>query len=666
MKKISLGTFVAVLMVTIAMFVFAACRATPASPSVSTVTISSEDQEFVAALGSQVKLTIPPGALSQGTTVAIQELAQLKPYDFAGFEPVRLFEISSSGEAEFSQDVTLEFEYRKEALDDTLEVSDQLAIAYFDETYARWHEVDFEVDETNSKVSVQTNHFSLWSLFESKYVTLTGPHFTVYFNKDVNAPLIGSVLSGDPIYEYAAIVRTGLYDAQKAYVDKGLKLPENTRVYIDNWGADREAQWGWYSKNIEIPVTYIYEDELHLVAAHELFHAVQNQYVNFISMDRNRWWVEATADYAAAYLATNYGLKEALKLNYLNTGITSNETFHAYQTAYFVKYLVDNGFDFKGMFEYVMDPQKSAIDALQAYGLEQNISLRTLYNDFAYSVLFEDRINTEKLEADVYTSLVANKLEFDAQGANKISDLVTVDSNYAAKLAGVKIISENDDDITVSLRALEPTSGVMVQYIVASGPDRADVISRDGLDHNPVELTVKEGEYIYFLVTNYAPENGSVTIVINQESQPQPYSHTRTTNFYNNYFMVDVAFNLLANQSFVLSQEIINGDTLNVMLDFPKSDKDIIIDLETVVSNLAFTPEFGAGPNHEAVFKEMYWSTGDGDIYDSQIQLVIPVGETRIKSMGYVIIIDIHNTEEDAFYWGGSATVVGVTVRIMD
>lgn len=634
----------------------------------ASVTISTQDREYTANLASKVQLIVPPESLPKGTTVSIKEIDQLIEHEFLGFVPVGLYEISASGEAGFGSAVALQFEYSQVELDSSLAVSDQLAVAYFDETFERWREVDFVVDETNSKVIVKTDHLSLWSLFikESKYITSTGPHFTIYFNKNANAPLIGTALSGDPIYEYATIVRTGLFDAQKAYTDMGLRLPDHTKVYIDKWDSDHEAQWGWFSKNIEIPLTYIYQNELQMAATHELFHAVQNQYVNFVSMHRDRWWMEATADYAAAYIATSYGLQEPLKLNYLDTGINSGETFHTYQTAYFVKHLVEAGLDFKEMFESVMDPEQRALDALQAYCGKQNTSLRTFYNDFAYSVLFEDQINTEKLTTDVYTELVTQKLEFDLDKDSELAELVTVRSDYASKLAGVKFISSQKNDFNISVQALEPTPGVMVHYIIASGPNRVDVVSRDGLDHIPVELAVKNGDIVYFLVTNYAPQNGSVTVVVNKESQPQPYSHTRTTKVYNNYFSVDVAFNLLANQSFTLSQEIIHGDVLALMLDFPKSNKDIIIDLETLVSNLAFTPEYGAGPNHEALFKDMYWSTAEGEIQGSQYRLVIPAGDTQMRSLGYDIVIDILNKEENSLHWGGGASVIGLKIRIIE
>jgi len=633
-----------------------------------TRTISSENKENRVTVESKVQAIIPPNTVPEGTQIVITELDQLIDHDFAGFRPVGLFDISSSGEDEFGNAVTLEFEYNKKDLDPTLDASDQLAIAYFDELYNRWQETDFEIDETNSRVIVKTNHLSLWSLFvqDSKYVTLSWPNFIIYFNKDAQAPAIGTIVSGDPIYEYATIVRTGLYDAYKAYGDLLFKLPGHTKVYIDSWGSDKEAEWGWFSKNIEIPLTYIFADELKMVSAHELFHAVQNQYVNFAAMAMDRWWMEATADYAAAYVATNYGLKEKLKFNYLNVGITDSETFHTYQTAHFIKYLVDAGYDFEEMFSSVMTQKGGVLETLNSYCASKKMPLATHYDHFAYSVLFENSILTQDLGTDVYTDLVSNKLELNLDAPTELSELVNVGSSYAATLAGIKLISDQDADFEISLKAIEPTSGVKVQYILADGPNKDNVVNTGFLDHNAIEMTVKDGNYLYFLVTNFSPQNGFVTVVVNQESKPQPYANQRTVLIYNDTFLVDVEFNLSANTLFAISREIVNGEVLFLQIDFDKSNKDIVIDVEAIVSNLRFSSEGDWGENHEPVINEMGWVNAAGDIQGSETSLTIPAGDTGIKSIGYSLIIDIHNTEENTYYWGGAANVVQITVRIMD
>lgn len=645
-----------------AMILLSAC-----GKDASSLTIASENNEYRVAVEGKVQAIIAPNTLPKGTKVAIKEIKQLMDHDFAGLTPVGLFEISSSEEGAFRNPIILEFTYDGARLDPTQAAVDQLAIAYFDETYQRWQETDFEIDESNAKVFVKTNHLSLWSLFfqDDQYVTTSSPNFTIYFNKDANAPAIGQIVSGDPIYEYAVIVRTALYDAYKAYGDAPFKLPNHTKVYIDDWGADKEAQWGWFSKNIEIPVTYIYESELQLVSAHELFHAVQNQYLNFASMASNRWWMEATADYAAAYLATQHGLKENLKLTYLAKGINHDETFHTYQTAHFVKYLVDSGLNFPEMFTAVMTGEGGALENLAQYSASKSMPLSSLYDEFAYRVIFSDQVQTEALQTDIYTDLVNNKLEMNLDTAMKMTELVNVSSNYASSMAGIKLSSEQDTSFDISLMALEPTSGVKVQYVLADGPGKNKILDTGYLSHNAFEMTVHDGNFLYFLVTNFAPQNGSVTIVVNQESKPQPYNNTRTAKIYNDDFLVDVDLKLVSSAPFTISREIIDQDTLFLTFDFLKSDKDISIEAEAIVENLRFASP-GDWGNREPVIKEMYWSTATGDIPGTKTSLVIPAGDTQIKSFGYSLVFDIHNLEEDAYYWGGGSALVLITIRILD
>ena len=657
-----------------AIILLASCSTEDGSPS----TDSSIGREYAVSLEGKARVIIPPNALPAETKVSLKEISELRDYYFGGFLPVGLFDISASTGGQFAGNVTLEFTYDKASLDSTLEDLLQLAVAYYDDSYDRWQEVDFEVDDTNSKVIVETNHLSLWSLFvkDEKYVTLTAPYFTIYFSKDAKAPAIGTITSGDPIYEYATIVRTGLYDAYQACQDLGLKMPEHTRVYIDDWGADKEAEWGWFSKNIEIPVTYIYEKELRLVVAHELFHAVQNQYVDFVAMDRDRWWIEATADYAAAHIATSYGLKEKLGSTYLARGVTDKETFHTYQTAHFIKYLVDSGLDFKPMFDYVMTQPGSVLANLTNYCLSQGKPLPALYDSFAYSVLFENSVDTANAGMDIYNDLASQKVEMDLDITGAKTIQMNVGANYASSLSAVKIVSASYDEVEIPIRAIESASGVKVQYILAKGPSRADVLQKGILDHNPIEVKVKDGYYLYFLSTNMAPGSGDVTVVIGEESDGQPYANSRTASLYNDTFLADVEFNLFANQAFTIYQEAVDRDMLVLRLVFNKSEKDIIIDVEGIVSNLRFSSPDEWGEEWEPVFKEMYWATSEGSVYDTKTQIILPQDDPRgMTSFGYELVIDLHNTVEDTYSWGGGsgnpgggggAAVILVGARILN
>ncbi|MBN1369549.1 MAG: hypothetical protein JW954_04865 [Dehalococcoidaceae bacterium] len=626
-------------------------------------------QQYTVSLPAKLDVVIPPGTLNQGTQISVSDIPDLKAHDFGGFVPMGLYDVSASHQGPFNGEISLEFTYDPALLDASMDEADQIAVAFWDEDYLAWKEIDFQLDAGSSKVTVKTNHLSLWSIFfkEDKYVTSTLPGFTIYFNKNASAPAIGAISSGDPIFEYASIVRTGLYDAAKAYSELGLKLPEHTRVYIDDWGAEKEAEWGWFSKNIEIPVTYIDEQELHMVAAHELFHAVQNQYINFASMSSNRWFMEATADYAAAHIATSYGFKEPLPYAYLKTSVGSSETFHMYQSAHFIKFLVDNGYNFKELFEGVINGSGGALASLNTYIATQGGSLSDIYKNFVYSVLFSNTVKTAPLEGNIYNSVADITLEFDLDTSKQASQMINVGSGYASKLMGVSIISGKDSPAAITIQAIEPTSGVQVEYILIDGQEKGPVSESGPLTHEPVEISVKQGQYLYFVVTNNASANGYVTIVIGKEIDGQlVYSNSRNAKIYNGYFVVDIDFVLTANQPFTITREAEIGDSLVLQIEFARSKNDVLMDVEANVSGLAFSDSAGWSDEFEPVFRQKYWSISGGDQQGSNATITIPQEGRSIAIFGYDVIIDIRNIKDNTYSWGGGASVIYVSASIVD
>lgn len=608
--------------------------------------IGKSGEKHSVTLNDEVTVIIPANTLPEGTKIEINGIRQPKVHEFDGFVPINQYEITSSSGGELGGEVEIEFAYDPSVLDEELEISHQLAVAYYDEEYSAWQEVDFTVNENASTLAVKTSHFSLWSLFgfDSKWVTSTLPGFTIYFNKNVDAPPIGSIASGEPIYEYATIVRTGLFDASKAYREMGFKMPEHTKVYIDKWNADKEAEWGWFSKNIEIPLTYIYEHELHKTAAHELFHAVQNQYATFATMAANRWFMEATADYAAAYVATSYGLSDKLPYNYLQTGLASSSTFHMYQSAHFIKFLVDNGSNFKELFVSVMEGSGSALENLNKYLISNGSSLPAMYENFAYDVIFTNRINTPAPDPDVYNGIASPRSDFNLVEARK-SELVKVGGGYTATLYGLFLKGNPNLTYDISISAIEPTSGVKVLYVLADGPGKFDVTQGGALSHIPEEITVSGDSYIYFLVTNIAPSDGYVTIVIGKKMVTSYSSERSSVLFYNDEFELDVTLNLSANQPFSVSEaESFRPETSYVFIYFEETGKNIVIDAEVLIDNLV--PVHGERPGYEYAIKKKYWGY-DGEM-ETSTQIILSQDKREV-SIEYGVIVGLFDKEIGEF-----------------
>lgn len=638
----------------------------------TSVTISDTAREYNAGIDGKVNVVIPANTLAAGTKLEINELAERIPLDFGGFVPVNMFQISASQTTAFGGEITIEFSYDKDALDDTLDHSSQIAVAYYNEDYNAWQEVDFEIDKIKATAIVKTNHLSLWSLFvkDEKYVTLTGPHFTIYFNKDIDAPLMdGMELGQELIYQYATIVRTGMYDAIQAYEALGLKIPEHTKVYIDAFDKfkEREAEWGWFSKNIEIPTSYYQEEELKMAVAHEMFHAVQNEYVTFITMDHDRWFMEATADYAAAYVATAYGLSDKLPYSYLNTGISSRNTQHMYQTAHFIKYLVDCGYDFKGMFGYVISGGGSAERNLAAYLNTKGTSLNQVYKDFVWTVIFDNNSWVEPLKTNITGDIAKYKLELDLDKKPGLVQTVEVGSYYAAALMAVKITSSEDLIIPITVKATDATVySLDVQYALFDDDSRSGYIKKANIDSEPTSVSVFDGQYLYFLVINDA-QNASVIIEIGEaeeEEEPEPYSKSVVAYIYNKDFMVDVDFYLQASAPFVIEQEIEHPRDGSIILDiiFDKSDKDISIDMEAIVTNARFNKPDDWAPYLELKITDMYWETHAGEVRDSRNRELILADGDGFISAYFIVILGVYDTQEGRFLNNPPSGIV-VSVR---
>jgi hypothetical protein len=212
---------------------------------------------------------------------------------------------------EFSNPLTISFYYDPETLNGDNSVADQLSMCYFDESSQTMVEVETTIDEANHTISTTTDHLSEWTMFKLGIYTILGygqeevvansEQFIIYFDEEANAPKFKDDTIRHTIYSFVSSVRTSLIDSYDLYlqapsasVNGFMRLQNKTKVYIAPWNADGTAEWGWFSKNIEIPTTYSYLRDLEFEIAHELFHSIQNQYVNFYGMSQYRlYWYQS-------------------------------------------------------------------------------------------------------------------------------------------------------------------------------------------------------------------------------------------------------------------------------------------------------------------------------------------------------------------------------------
>ena len=513
--------------------------------------------------------------------------------------------------------------------------------------------------------------FTYPSFADEDIVELYAPHFKIYFDKNLNAPMLTSETSGDPIFDFAAQVRSTLVNAYEKYEkfpgssSNGFNMPEDNDVYIDDWGATKTAEWDWFSKNIEIPLTYSSLKQLQHDAAHELFHAVQNQYINFISMNSYRWWMEATADYAAAYIGTNNSLINKLDLDYLKKPLNSSDEQHMYQTANFIKYLSDKGINFKDLFEITMNSSGSVLSAIKNHLSSTGDSLGDYYNDFAVDFLLASaNINRKKGSND---KLVDYKGKY-YYSRRSVSREISLDKNCTTNISAFEIEKEDDKEFNIFISALQPTVGIKVHYIVSSTEDPKNIVKQGELKagaKSAVKLMIKDGYHVYFIVSNADSKPGSVTVALQSPDGNYTFRKKRKVKVYNGTFNLNIDFKLTSSYEFKIVSErtmMQNGELYHVELKFLEKIPDgeyanIIASVK--LADLSFVDKRKKVP----FISEKYWYA-DKKVPGESIKLKYSSDPNQSsKRLMYSVVIKYKNIGGDQEFWGGGANLISIMVR---
>ncbi|MHB1317685.1 MAG: hypothetical protein ACYCYF_03600 [Anaerolineae bacterium] len=642
-------------------------KATPVGSAASVqAPVAAAGISSVATEDGQLTLEVPDGAASAGAQMAIRTLPDAEPHAFSGLAPLAAYDVSVGEQRSFEQPLTLRFGYDPDLLREGIDPAAQLSVAYLDEGTQRWVDAETAVDAAAQQVVVTTDHLTLWSLFglDEDIVHSSHPNFDIYFSQDLDAPALSENRSGDAIFDFAVLVRSALVRAREGYAGtggSGLKVPEKSKVYIDNWGADKTAEWGWFSKNIEIPVTYSTLGELQHDAAHELFHAVQNEYVNVGSMVSNRWWMEATADYAAATLGTGNGLSGSLPLKFLTQPLNADDDVHMYQVAQFIRYLVDErGVDFTSLFKASLGSDEGVLQGINAHLNTRGDSLAEAYAEFANEFVFGTAVRRDAVKTDLAADLAAVTGEYTGAGV-RVSGMVDVPGPCASSLAAYSVKTGTDGPFGVSLAALEATSGVTVRYAVGGPRGAGDAMWAGMLAQGqPALVEVEDGQTIYFLVTNAAESSGSVTVVIEEPQGETTFESTRTAPMYNGEYTAEVAFTLESSHPFtVVSEQTHYGGEyyfLELKLRRPVSEDDpATFHVTTEVAGLAFADPDSCDRCTPAV-REAYWTTPD-QVSGSEATITATGAGGPSTRLTYEVILEYTNAEGDVYQRGGAVLV---------
>jgi hypothetical protein len=467
-----------------------------------------------------VSVTIPGGLLSVPTTLTIAPSAtatQLaKPTPDTAI--LGAYDISLGTTSTFDKPITIEIPYDPAKLDPDSPEGKNLWVSSWDPTSSRWSIPPIDVDTVRKVITVHTYHLSTWiywTLQGYKYVDSTDGAFEVYYHPNHAQPRldVGAMTPTYTMRDLATDTAVTLATARQRYDAANFTVPSGqVKTIITDAG---NSNMDPYSGNIfldrkeQVSLAVLMHD-----AAHELFHVVQNQYLNIWGMSKRRWWIEGTPDYAASVVAwddpTTLPPLEATYFSDPFTASTENDLAHCYQNSNFVHYLVGRrALDFTAMWEAVATNSiigDNGFPALQKYvAAGTGATFDQVWVDFVDYEVFDPASPMALMQTTSFTVTEAAK-----QGSR-----TTIVPSYGAALVMMEAApSPGKQTRSVKLSASGMASGTTVEIWQAQSRDRKTASLKSVLVDNSSSWSIEMGttDRLFAMVHNTGTAERSVTV----------------------------------------------------------------------------------------------------------------------------------------------------------
>ena len=322
-----------------------------------------------------VTVTVPDGLIARNSTltaVPSKTAAQL-PKPSTAAKILGAYDISLGNTSEFDHEIQIAIPYDPSTLDPNVPEGKNLWVSSWDSTRKLWSLQRAEVDTARKRLLIRTTHLSTWAYWtlqgykyvESSEKVMPRPNvfyptaplpaaaLVVYYNPGDAQPRTDGVPASYNMKNLADDTLAALIQARTAYQDARFEpLDYQVNAIITDAGVS----------NMDVYTGNVFLDRKTLTtlallrhdSGHELFHVVQNQYFNIVGMDRRRWWIEGTPDYASAAVWKEVPTPP-LDVNYFDDSLFLNENVHAYQNSQFIHYLVSQrNLNFKAMWDAVV------------------------------------------------------------------------------------------------------------------------------------------------------------------------------------------------------------------------------------------------------------------------------------------------------------------------
>lgn len=294
--------------------------------------------------GTAFSASFPASALAAGGEVSIGRVEALPAELMGGFDTLCMHEVTLAGRTTFDDDVEIACRPDPAMLDPLRPLDEQVVAARWDAARQLWVELPTEYDPARGVLVARTRHLSLLGWIYNIKVMIAEPvkllsgnvirttHFRLYFDVDTlrqnKAIANWRGESGfEPAYQalwdyrnpgWIPFIRDLAYYLERSharYAALGLtpvRTPLPVEIFPGVAGKGAAGGYEYQSRRILLPSEKFRADRRSVkhIAAHELFHAVQHSAfpddpdtgVSASSL----WWLEASADYAAAAIAWDH------------------------------------------------------------------------------------------------------------------------------------------------------------------------------------------------------------------------------------------------------------------------------------------------------------------------------------------------------------------------
>lgn len=540
-----------------------AASVNPAADARRALQLNTASAVVVPSAGAQsftlagVKVTVPGALLDASQTLAVKMRPDTdldKP--LAEMQTIGVYEITLGTQQTFDKPLVLEFAYDAASLGEGAADGKNLWVMYWDEARARWARTEAQVDAARQKIVVQTGHLSTWWVYRMRgydYVPKVGyPAFEVWFNPahvNPRTDVVGQSMKG-----LAEDVQAALVTARDSYQSAGFLMPAaKTSVFI----ADvKDSNYGALGGAIDLKRTDLIDlARIRGDSAHELFHAIQNQYyftgltpfgVGVGGMSARLWLTEGTPDFMAYEYAWGRAIPEqiaSLQLDWFADSPFVNLTdVHAYSFGNFLRYASEvEHVNVKQLWDYVVTWWVNTPQAVRSgVALQTGKSFDTVWNGFVEDSLF----GAKKLASGTGADIALDKNT--TTGAKAF----TLKASYTAKLVPVKA-SPCDGQSTRPVRLRSDTSfagasGIQVwtAEVDASAPVYVGLLSVAGQE---LALALNDSNKAYALAFNNGASAVPVSITATAQDCSQNYGYSKTypnLGLYNREVTGDVGFSM--------------------------------------------------------------------------------------------------------------------------